>query len=175
MTDKELYLLLRPGVSAASGVPLVIMAVQNAPAPKGAYASIHVRTNIDQRGMAFNDRELLPDKETFRRIVRSQQEVTCTVEFYRQGAKRYAANLLQMDKREDIIWKLFKAGLSIMRTGPVLDLTALQSDQYEERARVEIVLRMEVSNAYGINRIMEVTGTVQNENGAPLQSATVKA
>lgn len=175
MTDIELYKLLRPAVVTASGVPFAIPAADNEEAPRGSYASIHTRTGIRERGMAFKRKRLLPDGETFEHTIRSQQEVTCVVEFYRSGAKEYAANLLQMDKRDDIVWTLYKAGLCIMETGPVLDLTALQSDQYEERARVDIRLRMEVARTYEINRIMEVTGTVQDESGADLQSATVKA
>lgn len=175
MTNIELYRLLHPAVMTASGVPEIIPAGDNHDAPIGPYASIHIRTDIRERGMAFKDRRLLPDNETFEHTVRSQQEVTCAVEFYRDGAKEYAANMLQMDKRDDIVWTLYKAGLNIMRTGPVLDLTALQSNQYEERARVDIYLRMQVARAYQINRIMEVTGVVSNEDGDELQSATVKA
>lgn len=175
MTNIELYRLLHPAVMTASGVPFIIPGGDNEDAPKGPYASIHVRTDIRERGMAFKDRRLLPDNETFEHKIRSQQEVTCTVEFYRAGAKEYAANMLQLDKREDIIWALYKAGLNIMSTGPVLDLTALQSNQHEERARVDIYLRMQVARKYEINRIMEVTGVVSSEDGDQLQSATVKA
>lgn len=174
MTNMELYMLLRPAVMTASGVPMVIPAADNSPAPTGPYASIHVRTDIRERGMAFKDRRLLPDNETFEHTVRSQQEVTCAVEFYRDGAKEYAANMLQMDKRDDIVWTLYKAGLNIMRTGPVLDLTALQSNQYEERARVDIYLRMQVARKYQINRIMQVSLTVENEDGDELQSTNVE-
>lgn len=175
MTNTELYKLLHPAVMLASGVPEIVPAGDNKSAPKGSYASIHVRTDIGQRGMAFKDRRLLSDNETFEHTIRSQQEVACAVEFYREGAKEYAANMLQLDKREDIYWDLYSAGLMIMSTGPVLDLTALQSNQYEERARVDIYLRMQVARVYNINRIMEVTGTVQNEDGDDLQSVTVKA
>src|SRR5690606_39449251 len=100
MTNLELYKLLRPAVATVSGVPMVIMAAQNAPAPQGSYASIHVRTDIRERGMAFKDRRLLDDEQTFEHTVRSQQEVTCTAEVYRAGAKEYAANKRQLDKRE---------------------------------------------------------------------------
>lgn len=175
MTNTDLYKLLHPAVMLASGVPEVIPAADNHRVPPGPYASIHVRTDIRERGMAFKDRRLLPDNETFEHMIRSQQEVTCTVEFYRNGAKEYAANMLQMDKRDDIRWDLYKAGINIMSTGPVLDLTALQSNQYEERARVDIYLRMQVARTYEINRIMEVTGVVSDEDGIDLQSATVKA
>ncbi|MGS1116020.1 phage neck terminator protein [Castellaniella sp. UC4442_H9] len=173
MTNTDLYKLLRPAVATASGVPMIIMAAQNAPAPVGSYASIHVRTDVAERGMAFKRKTLLSDNQTFEHTIRSQQEVTCVVEFYRAGAKEYAANLLQMDKRDDIVWDLFKVGLNIMRTGPVLDLTALQSDQYEERARVDLYLRMEVASTYDINRIMKASAIVQNEGGTDIQSATV--
>lgn len=173
MTNIEIYKLLASAIKTASGIKTVIPAADNEPAPKGSYASIHVRTNVNERGMAFKDKKLLADDETFEHTIRSQQEVTCTVEFYRGGAKEYAANMLQMDKRDDIYWDLFKAGLNIMHTGPVLDLTALQSNNYEERARVDIYLRMEVNRKYQINRIMEVTGTVHDEDGADIQSTTV--
>jgi hypothetical protein len=175
MTNIELYKLLRPAVMTASGVPMIIPGADNQSAPIGSYASIHVRTGINERGMAFQRRKLLPDGETFEHTIKSQQEVTCAVEFYRDGAKEYAAKLLQFDKRDDVIWPLFKAGICIMSTGPVLDLTALQSNQHEERARVDILLRMEAARVYTINRIMEVTGIVQNEDGTELQSATVTA
>lgn len=174
MTNLELYKLLHPAVMAASGVPMIIPGADNQDAPAGPYASIHVRTDIRERGMAFKDRRLLTDNETFEDTIRSQQEVTCTVEFYRDGAKEYAANMLQMDKRDDIVWVLYKAGLNIMRTGPVLDLTALQSNQYEERARVDIYLRMQVARKYEINRIMQVSVTVENEDGDELQSSTTE-
>lgn len=174
MTNLELYKLLHPAVMLASGVPLIVPAADNQDAPSGSYASIHVRTDIRERGMAFKDRRLLPDNETFEDTIRSQQEVTCTVEFYRSGAKEYASNMLQLDKRDDIIWALFKAGISIMSTGPVLDLTALQSNQYEERARVDVYLRMQVARKYQINRIMEVAVIAQNEDGDELQSTAFK-
>ena len=174
MTSNEIYKLLRPAVMTASGVPVVIMAAQNAPSPSGSYASIHVRTDTKERGMAFKDRKLLADQETFEHTIRSQQEITCTVEFYRDGAKDYAANLLQLDKRDDVYWSLFRAGLNIMSTGPVLDLTALQSNNFEERARVDIYLRMQGNRKYKINRIMEVTGIAQHESGDDLQSTTVR-
>src|SRR5690625_7868923 len=106
MTNIELYRLLQPAVMAASGVPKIIPAGDNKPAPKGPYASIHIRTDIRERVMAFKDRRLLPDNEIFEHTVRSQQEVTCTVEFYRDGAKEYAANMLQIVKHEYIVWKL---------------------------------------------------------------------
>jgi len=174
MNSTDIYKLLRPAVLTASGVSKVIMAAQNAPAPKGSYASIHIRTDTQERGMAFKDRRLLPDNETFEHTIRSQQEVTCTVEFYRAGAKEYAANLLQLDKRDDIYWDLYRYGLNIMSTGPVLDLTALQADNYEERARVDIYLRMQMSRKYNVNRILEVAGAVSNEAGDELQSVTVQ-
>lgn len=120
MTNLELYKLLHSAVMLASGVPKIIPAADNQPAPKGPYASIHVRTDARERGMAFKERRLLDDNETFEHTIRSQQEVTCTVEFYRHGAKEYAANMLQMDKRDDIVWELYRAGLNIMSTGPVL-------------------------------------------------------
>ena len=174
MNSTYIYKLLRPAVLTASGVSKVIMAAQNSLTPSGSYASIHVRTDIRERGMAFKDRRLLPDNETFEHTIRSQQEVTCTVEFYRAGAKEYAANLLQLDKRDDIYWDLYRYGLNIMSTDPVLDLTALQADNYEERARVDIYLRMQMSRKYNVNRILEVAGAVSNEAGDELQSVTVQ-
>ncbi|WP_311514779.1 phage neck terminator protein [Oligella urethralis] len=174
MTNNDIYRALRRAVQIASGVPTVVLAAQNAPSPQGSYASIQIASHTKERGMAFKDYKLLDDGMTFEVTVRSQQEVTCTVEFYRDGAKDYAANMLQMDKRDDVVWDLFKVGLNIMSLGPIFDLTALQSHNYEERARVEIYLRRQVARKYNINRIMEVPIVTQNEDGKPLQSVSVK-
>lgn len=174
MTINEIYKALAPVVKTVSGVPMVIKAGQNAKSPKGSYASIQVASSTSERGMAFKTSELLEDGITFEDTIRSQQEVTCAVEFYRDGAKDYAANLLQIDKRDDVVWDLFRLGLNIMSTGPIHDLTALQANNYEERARVEIYLRREVTRKYNINRIMEASFTTQNEGGKPLQSVSVK-
>lgn len=172
MNDVDLFKLLRPHVLRVSGVPEVILAPQNKAAPKGEYASIQVRYNTSERGQAnIYSREIPDDKvET---DVKAQRVMTCVVEFYRGEARQYAANLQQMNRRSDVVWPLFVEGISIRNMGVVLDLTELQSSNYEPRARVEMVLWMEGSSKVIDNYIKHVKINMQNEEGRVLEQGQV--
>lgn len=174
MDSHTLYLLLAPHIKKVTGVPLVIKAAQNAPAPASSYASVLVKTDITERGHAFKRHELKKDDTaTFEFTNTAQLEITCVVEFFRDGAKDYASKLLQIQRREDVIWDLFKNKVNLLRTGRLLDLTELQSNTYEERARVDLFMRAEEISKYDINRIMQVSANVNNEQDNELQSVTV--
>lgn len=52
MTDKEIFLILRPHILRVTGVPECILADPNAQAPTGEYASVRPRQGISERGQA---------------------------------------------------------------------------------------------------------------------------
>lgn len=173
MNDKELFEILRPHVLRVSGSSNVILAAQNQNAPKGPYGSIQVRYSSTERGQAnIYYKDAPSDKVEV--DIRPQRVVTCVVEFYRDNAKKFAERLQQMGKREDVVWPLFKAGISIRNVGPINDLTALQSSNYEERARVEIILWMEGSSKYDVNNILGVNLGLENESGDEIQHAEIR-
>lgn len=170
MTDQEIFAIFRPHIIRVTGVPEFILYAQNQNAPKGAYGSLQVRSSIDERGQAIIHKKHLPLEAKFEIDVRPQLHLTCVAEFFRGDAKLYAQRLLQMGKREDVIWPLFQQGISIRNVGNVMDLTALQASNFEHRARVEIHLWMEGSSKYAINEITGVQTEYQNEAGDILQA-----
>lgn len=170
MTDQELFALFRPHIMRVTGVPEFILYAQNQNAPKGEYGSLQVRSAIDERGQAIIHKKYIESEEKFEMDVRPQMALTCVAEFFRGNAKLYAQRLLQMGKREDVIWPLFKEGISIRNVGNVMDLTALQASNFEQRARVEIHLWLEGSSKYEINAITGVQTEYQNESGDILQA-----
>lgn len=173
MTDEQLFQILRPHILAVSGVPLVILAAQNQNAPKGPYASLQMRYNNSERGQANISQRNVPD-EKVEIEVKPQRVMTCVAEFYRGEAKMFAERLQQLGKREDVTWPLFKHRISIRNVGPVSDLTALQSSNYEQRARVEFVLWMEGSSKYELNNILGVDFELQNEKGQKVQGGEIR-
>lgn len=169
MTNSELFAILQPHILNVSGVPIVILANQNADAPTGDYATIQVRTNISERGQA-NIKYTALDGDLVQTNIKPQMLVTCVVEFFRGDAHMYAQNLLQINRREDVVWSLFKKNISIRDTGAIKDLTALQSGNYEQRAHIEINLWMEEILTYTNNTILEVPISLENEKGVVIQS-----
>lgn len=172
MTDIELFKVLRPHVLRVSGCPEILLAAQNKQAPEGSYGSIQVRYREDDVGQGIINYKDVPGDQV-EIDVRPQLAVTCVVEFFRDNAKKYAENLKQMNRREDVTWPLFKDGISIRNMGNTMDLTALQSSNYEERARIEFVLWMEASSKYVVNNIRQVWVNAQNEKGDDLGRAHV--
>lgn len=172
MTDIELFQILRPHIITVSGCAEVILAAQNKNAPKGSYGSIQVRYRETERGQGIiNYRDLPDDKVEI--DVRPQLEVTCVVEFFRDGAKKFAENMKQINRREDVTWSLFAHGISIRNVENSIDLTALQSSNYEERARIEFVLWFEGSSKIVVNNIKQVWVGAQNSEGDELGRAHV--
>lgn len=173
MTNEELFQILRPQVIAVTGCQQVILAAQNKNAPKGSYGSIQVRYRDSERGQA-NIYWKNVDAGRVEQEVKAQRVMTCVVEFFRDNAKLYAERMQQMDKREDVVWALFKDKISIRSVANVMDLTALQSSNYEERARVEFDLYMEGSSKAVFNNILGVNYSVQNEKGQQVQGGEIR-
>lgn len=171
MTDIEIFALLRPHIMRVTSVPELILSGQNEDAPKGEYGSLQIGAPVDERGQAIIHKKYIQADEKFEMDVRAQLTVTCVAEFFRGKAKDYGRRLLQINKREDVIWPLFREGISIRNvSSTVMDLTALQASNFEQRARVEIHLWLEGSSKYEINAITGVQTEYRNEAGDILKA-----
>lgn len=173
MTNLELFQLLRPIVMTVTGVPECIMADPNAQAPVGAYASVRVRQAIRERGQANVTISNLPVTRQVRYDVRAQIICDVSVDFYRGTAMEYAEKLKECHKRPDVPWILMRAGVGWGGTEAVNNLTALQSGNMEQRAQITVRLYYEAVDIVDVNNIERVSATVENENGALLQSVDV--
>lgn len=168
MTDAELFQLLRPLVMTVTGCPQIILAAQNSQAPKGEYGSIQIRYQNDERGHGIiHSRNVPGDQIEFN--VKPQRIMTCVAEFYRGNAKLYAERMQAMQRRDDVIWPLYKSGISLVDVRAVSDLTALQSSNWEQRARVEFVLWLQGESKYIENQIKGAYIIADNEKGKTLQ------
>lgn len=145
----------------ASGVPEIILANQNRPAPKGEYASLQIRTDIGQRGQGIIKKKELPG-DAVQTEIYPQLVIHCILEFYRGKAHEYAQNMAQVNRRPDVVWELFKNKISIRNTSPVFDLTALQSSNYEQRSRVEIYLWAQGKSTVTVNNILKVDVAIED-------------
>lgn len=170
MTSDELFSILRPHIIALTGVPMCIKYAQNQDAPHGEYAVINPRYATAERGQANIKRSNAP-LDTIKTEIKVQAMVTVAVEFFRGDAHGRAQSLLQAGKNEGVTWDLFKYKISIRNTGGVLDLTSLQSSNYESRARIELYLWMEIDNSYTVNNILHSSVSVENEEGMIIQSS----
>lgn len=172
MTNEELFTILRPHILALTGVPECILYAQNADAPQGEYASVNPRYAIEERGQANIYRKDVPG-DLVESDVRPQAMITVAVELFRGEALERAERLFQMGKIETVTWDLFKHKLSIRNTSGVLNLTALQSSNYEQRARIEIYLWAELSTKYTVNNILGTSIVAENEDGDTIQEIDI--
>ena len=173
MTDKEIFLILRPHILRVTGVPECILADPNAQAPIGEYASVRPRQGISERGQAnIYNSNLLGDQ--VRTEVRSQIIAQCEVNFYRGEALRRAELLKECHKLPSVTWDLFKNKIGWGGTEPVNNLTALQASNFEQRAQIIIKLWYETSNIDDVNNILSASAIVEDEKARTLQTIDVE-
>ncbi|PPC95719.1 MAG: hypothetical protein CTY32_08560 [Methylotenera sp.] len=173
MTNEELFTVLRKIVMDVTGVPECILADQNKQAPKGAYASIKPRQSISERGQAnIYTANVAGDK--VRGDVRAQIMCTCSINFYRGNALELAERLKQCNKRYDVSIDLYKAKLGWNGTSNVNNLTALQANNQEQRAQIDIRLMYEASNISEVNNILSASIAIENEKAEVLQTVDIQ-
>jgi len=182
MTDSEIFDVMQVVVVAVSGLDInnVIPADDNQQAPAGPYASIKVGASRGQRGQANiitsnTDPVSSPigDVLDVNHDIRPQLTVDVAINFYRGSALESASSIYQANKRPDISAALFLAGLGWKGSSAVSNLTALQSNEREERALITVTLLHEKSQVVTTNAIYTVQIAIENEGGDTIQVETV--
>lgn len=175
MTRDQLFDLMRPIIMTVTGVPECIQADPNAPAPIGPYASVRTKQSINQRGQANNYQRLVPNGPwtDIEKDARAQVVAQCSINFYRGDALDYAERLHQANRRPDVQRDLFLGGVGWRNTSAVNNLTALQSENFEQRAHIDIYLMYEVSDPVVINEIASVQVLVRDDEDNLLADVTV--
>lgn len=180
MTRENLFDIVRQIIMTVTGVPECILADPNAPSPSGEYASVEPMLSLGQRGQANTYRENtspvtspIGDVNNVSVDTRAQVMARCSVNFYRGDARYRASRLMQCNKRPDISALLFKNKLGWNGVEPVNDLTALQSNQYEQRSQITLKLMYELLDPVEINAIYSAQIIVENEKGEEILNTVV--
>jgi hypothetical protein len=175
VTNDELFDILRPIIITVTGVPECILANPNNPSPAGEYASVQPMQAIASRGQPNQVRSTSAVIDSVDIEIRRQVQCTVNVNFYR-GDTRYRASLLDgCNKRPDISADLYSNKLGWRSIGPINNLTALQSDNYESRSQVNINLWYEQTDELIINSIESATVEVQYEDGTTIATEDINA
>lgn len=176
MTNEEIYLIMQPIVTTVTGLSTVILADPDQSAPSGEYAVIRPQASIDERGQA-NIYQTTASSDTVTIEVRPQIINEVVVEFYRGGALSYAKSLKEANKRPDISRMLYRAQpqpIGWNRTGNVLNLTALQSKNWEQRAQISIYIMYEfMGDPVTIESIERIPLQAQNSAGTVISTGEV--
>lgn len=173
MTNKEIFQVMRKIVVDVTDIKECILADQNKQAPKGAYATIKPRQSVSERGQA-NIIQTNVTGDKVRGDVRSQIMCTCSINFYRGDAPELAERLKQCNKRYDVSIALYKAKLGWNGTSNVNNLTALQANNQEQRAQIDVRLMYETSNISEINNILSASLVIENEKAEVLQEVDIQ-
>lgn len=163
MTRLELFKLMRPIIMQATGVPMCILADQNEEAPTGEYCSVEPEASVTERGHSHTHRVGTETKGTVETVIKTQIMTQVEINFYRGDARTRAKRLMNANKRPSISAMLHKGSIGWNRTGPINDLTALQSNQREQRAQVSIyIMYVESDEPERHNSIEQVAWEVQD-------------
>ena len=178
MTNEELYLIMQPIVKTVTGLTQVILSNPNAPAPLDEYCAIKPKHSIEQRGQA-NIYKANSGTDSVTWEVRPQIVCEMLLEFYRGEAMSYAEMMKQANKRPDIGQALLQASpqpIGWQRAGNVINLTALQSNNWEQRAQISIYVLYELipASVTPINSIERASVTVEDFDSGAMQTISIE-
>lgn len=173
MTNDQLFQILRPIIVQLTGVN-TILADQNEKAPTGPYATIRPRQSVRQRGQA-NITAVASGVggEDVTTTVKRQIIATCSIQFYRGEARMNAELVKEMNKLPSVQVALYTSGLGWGGSGPVNDLTGLQSANWEQRAAIDVNLMYETTSVDTVNSILSASLAFENERAEVLQTANI--
>lgn len=182
MTNNEIYLVVRNIIIAATDCPTVIKYNQNQQAPGGDYCAVSVGQPKRQRGQAIIKRSnTAPVSSPIGNVLDVNHNIYAqvisdvSINFYRGLAFDYAGQLFQANKRADVSELLFTSALGWRSTSTINNLTALQSNEWEDRAQITLSLFHELDQTVTTNAIYSVAITAENEDGDTLTTVTVDA
>lgn len=173
MTDTELYLVLRQIALKATGVSMVILADTNQDAPTTDYCAIRPRAAVSERGQANITTFYDEAAQTITTSVRQQLIVSADFDFYRGDAPAAAAKMKQANKLPSVSSILMVNNIGWGDTSSVMNLTAIQSNNMEQRAQITVRLFLEETLTDTVNTIEKVTVTTQNDKGVTLQKVNI--
>lgn len=184
MTNNELFAIVRQIVMLVTGLPdgKVIIRDPNAPAPSGEYCSIAVNGSSRRFSKGgYKTKNIGPVSSPIGDVYDIEQTVTqhvlrdVSLNFYRGEANDYAIMMLGASKRFDVHELLIRNKLGLINTGPVNDLTALQSNQFEVRAELTITIASLEEQVVAGQAIYRSDVVVENESGNQIATETIES
>jgi len=167
ITRESLFTSMRTAIKTATGVPTCILADQNKDAPEGEYAAVE-----PFQLTSGNAQPTITQGSDDTQTIVGNVHVQCVVNFYRCNARERAGHLRYADKRSDVIWALYKDGITWQYVGPINNLSALQSSQVEQRSNVTIFLMFKEITLIGLNTILHAPLSVEYADGTIVYSET---
>lgn len=164
MNTLQVYKALRQIVLKLTGVNECLLADQNTPAPSGTYATIRVAESIRPTAKGGVFRYYDKKNRTVTEQIKSPVIYSATVNFYRGDAQRNASRLINCSRLSSVHEILLRNGLGWVDTDPVQNLTALQSNEQEQRAVIVVRLVGQQIISETVNTIEAIPSiTVEDE------------
>lgn len=173
MTKLELFHFFRPLLIRVTGVPEIILADPNAPAPQGSYGALRIDDHSRQFGQAIQ-RQVVTDKKTIVTEIDRQLVRSMTINFYRTGALEYAHKIAEFQKFPSVIDEMKRKRIGVDYVGPVQNLTTLFAGVHEERTSVNIDVWHNSVITDEVNTIEHANLTIEDEKARKIAQFDVK-
>lgn len=182
MTNDDLFSIVRQIVILATGLGdgKVVIRDGNTGSPPGEYCAIEINgpsRRYAKGGSVFTN--VGPVMSPIGNVYDVNQEVRQSIirdvslNFYRGNANDHAVKILGAKQRIDVHTLLLTKGVGWISTGPVNDLTALQSNQYEQRAEVTVSMATLETQNVVTNAIYQVPISAETEDGTEILTETI--
>jgi hypothetical protein len=147
-TRSEIRQILFDWIKDESGLR-VIIANQGAHEPAKPYVSLHVFTSSAEIG-GQDQQRVDEDGNT---ITSGMRRLTASVNIFGANAIDTLTSIRDSLDRPDIIEYFEKNGIAELDRGGILDLTALEETEYEERAQLDIAIAYTTESSADVGTI----------------------
>ena len=168
----KIFSAIRPIILRTTGVPECVLANSNKIAVRGEYATVLIAQDT-QHGWGTIERKLSDDGRDI--TITNKYTVTydLTVNFFRGNAIERASKLMRIQYLPLVSDELLSKGFSIINCSNVMNLTALQSQSFEERSSITLTLATKENVSETVGRILSCGCTVKDEKDKILSTITI--
>lgn len=153
MNKTDIYIFIQEVVKELTNLDIVIMADPNAPSPTSTYCSVYISNTADKIAAPIIDNKYIVDDEqielSYLQLIRNE----VVLNFYGKDSLDNASKLYNSLYTEYVKLKSYQKNIYINSIGSIINLTALQSNNFEERAKMSIFVEYMVGMKEIVNSI----------------------
>lgn len=169
----EIFRSLSSIIQTVTGVKDVILANPNNPSPSGAYASILIAQSASPTSSGTLKSKVSDDQMNVEITNRYPVVWECTINFWRGDAIANASKLVRAQYLPIVSDTLLSKNMGWVNCSDVINLTALQSSNFEQRAQVTIKITTFEEVKQTVNTILSAKISFENEQSQLLQTVEV--
>lgn len=164
-TELDYDRLVRSYVKVATGLPYVIPANSNAPAPTGSYATALLFSD-DRNGFSSINSTFNDINDNFDYVINDNHEMIYSIQIYRaSNALGLARQLSYYHQTPNGQYELQSRGLVIINWSTIRNIDLVTDGEYERRSSIDITFGLVSRTDQVVERLIESTINLDETDG----------